>query len=282
VTAAARWPPRGRSSRRDAAPHADEGLRVLVTQCDTLAPLSRWKHIDVLRIDGLRTTPSAGGASRLSKRPCSGDARGDRRPPRRVEVETRAAVNIATAHDSASPASARARPRARRAPHGLRNADQLVWRVATALARAGVEPGHVCAPLSRTICCTWPACTRSRASARACTAAQRRFAAGTAAGAQAVGGAVLITDREDTDDAAFGRAPGAGRVVGRRRTGRRVRPCREPAGAVADHHGFRHDRPQQGIRCHHQVTARRIRTRAAGMPMRPGERVMSLSAMDSA
>ncbi len=41
----------------------DDGLQVIVTQCDTLAPLSRWKHIDVLRIDGLRATPPADAAS---------------------------------------------------------------------------------------------------------------------------------------------------------------------------------------------------------------------------
>lgn len=32
----------------------DPGLAVLVTQCDSLAPLSRWKRIDVLRLDRLR------------------------------------------------------------------------------------------------------------------------------------------------------------------------------------------------------------------------------------
>jgi len=38
----------------------DPGLRVVVTPCDTLAPLARWKHIDVLRVDWQR--PATAGS----------------------------------------------------------------------------------------------------------------------------------------------------------------------------------------------------------------------------
>ena len=36
----------------------DPGLHVVVTPCDTLAPLARWKHIDVLRVDWQRPATS--------------------------------------------------------------------------------------------------------------------------------------------------------------------------------------------------------------------------------
>ncbi|HQD81753.1 MAG TPA: AMP-binding protein [Quisquiliibacterium sp.] len=44
----------------------DPGLQIVVTPCDSLAPLARWKHIDVLRVDGPRPATAADLARQLT------------------------------------------------------------------------------------------------------------------------------------------------------------------------------------------------------------------------
>ncbi len=157
-----------------------------------------------------------------------------------------------------------------------------MWRIATVLSRAGVEPGHV-------VCATFVddllhmacvhAIARIGASLHGLRSGDSPLARRRAA--QAVRGAVLITDREDSDSAGLpvvlldlAALSAAGAPVDERV---RVESPEAPWLIIT---GSGTTGRSKRIPLHHQVSARRIRTRAAGMPMRPGERVMSLSAMD--